>query len=90
MLQYIVLFYISFINLIGFAIMGIDKQKARKNQWRIREKTLFIVAIIGGSIGSILGMKCFHHKTKHKTFTYGMPLILVTQVLLIYLIQYLI
>jgi uncharacterized membrane protein YsdA (DUF1294 family) len=89
MLQDIILIYISFINLIGFIIMGIDKQKAKSNQWRIREKTLFIIAIIGGSIGSILGMKYFRHKTKHKTFTYGMPLILIIQVFLLYLIQYL-
>jgi uncharacterized membrane protein YsdA (DUF1294 family) len=63
--------------------MGIDKNKARKNKWRIPEKTLFLIAIIGGSIGSILGMQSFRHKTKHKSFTIGMPIILIIQILLL-------
>lgn len=60
--------------------MGIDKWKARKQAWRIPEKTLFLISILGGSIGSIAGMYTFHHKTKHWYFVIGMPLILIVQV----------
>lgn len=60
--------------------MGIDKSRAKKRLWRIPESTLFVVAIIGGSIGSIIGMKKFHHKTKHWYFVYGMPAILIIQI----------
>ncbi|MDF2473480.1 MAG: hypothetical protein K0R21_1262 [Anaerocolumna sp.] len=77
--------YLLIINLIGFILMGMDKTKARKNQWRIPEKTLFIAAILGGSVGSILGMKFFRHKTKHPIFALGMPVILIVQILLIIL-----
>ena len=72
--------YILIINLIGFLAMGIDKFKAQKNWWRIKEKTLFIIAAIGGSIGSIIGMYTFRHKTKHNSFVFGMPLILAIQI----------
>lgn len=74
-----ILIYLVVMNIIGFAIMGIDKSKAKRGAWRIPEKTLFLIAILGGSIGSILGMKQFRHKTKHKTFTIGMPVILLVQ-----------
>ena len=73
-------------NLIGFALMGIDKYKAKKRAFRIPEATLFIVAIIGGSIGSIIGMYAFRHKTRHWYFVYGMPAILILQILLIALL----
>lgn len=62
--------------------MGIDKRRAKKKQWRVKEKTLFLIAILGGSIGSILGMYTFHHKTKHKNFVFGLPIILVIQVII--------
>ena len=75
--------YFAAINLIGFALMGIDKHKAKKRAFRIPEATLFIVAIIGGSIGSILGMYTFRHKTRHRSFVYGMPFILLVQIALI-------
>ncbi|MBO5144005.1 MAG: DUF1294 domain-containing protein [Lachnospiraceae bacterium] len=78
--------YLAVINLTGFAMMGIDKRKAVKKLWRIPESTLFIIAIIGGSIGSIIGMRVFHHKTRHWYFVYGMPLILILQVLLVIVI----
>ena len=68
------------INLVGFIQMYVDKRRAQKNRWRIPEKQLFFVALIGGSIGSIFGMKMFRHKTKHKTFVFGMPAILILQV----------
>ena len=75
--------YLILINLASFAMMGIDKRKAEKKLWRIPESSLFIIAIIGGSIGSIIGMRAFHHKTRHWYFVYGMPLILMLQILLI-------
>ena len=78
--------YLIAVNLIGFALMGIDKYKAKKRAFRIPEATLFIVAIIGGSIGSIIGMYAFRHKTRHWYFVYGMPAILILQVRLIALL----
>ena len=75
----IVLTYLLIVNVIGFCSMGLDKRKARKNQWRIPEATLFAIAFLGGSLGSVLGMHVFHHKTRHWYFRYGMPLILVLQ-----------
>ncbi len=77
--------YFIILNIIGFALMGIDKYKAKKRAFRIPEATLFIVALIGGSIGSILGMYAFRHKTRHWYFVYGMPAILILQVILIVL-----
>lgn len=79
----LLLSYLIAINLIGFALMGIDKYKAKKRAFRIPEATLFTVAVIGGSIGSILGMYAFRHKTRHRSFVYGMPLILIIQIILI-------
>ncbi len=82
----IILCYIAAINLFGFILMGIDKFKAIHQHWRIPEFNLFLVAIIGGSIGSLLGMYTFRHKTQHLSFVIGMPLILVLQIgLLIWL-----
>ena len=78
--------YLIATNLIGFALMGIDKYKAKKRAFRSPEATLFIVAIIGGSIGSIIGMYAFRHKTRHWYFVYGMPAILILQILLIALL----
>ena len=78
----LLLSYFIAINLIGFALMGIDKYKARKRAFRIPEATLFTIAVIGGSIGSILGMYAFRHKTRHRSFVYGMPLILIIQIIL--------
>lgn len=79
--------YFVIMNIVGFAIMGIDKRKAIKRTFRIPEATLFIVALIGGSIGSILGMQVFRHKTRHWYFVFGMPAILIVQIaLLIFLL----
>lgn len=61
--------------MIGFTLMGLDKEKARNKKWRIPEKTLFLVALIGGSLGSWCGMYLFHHKTRHWYFVWGMPII---------------
>ena len=75
--------YIVLVNLIGFAVMGIDKRRAKKHAFRIPEATLFTIAFIGGSIGSLMGMYCFHHKTRHWYFAYGMPVILIIQIVLL-------
>lgn len=80
--------YLVAVNLLGFAIMGIDKSKAKKRAFRISEATLFIVAIIGGSIGSILGMQIFRHKTKHWYFKFGMPFILLIQLAFVAFLYY--
>lgn len=81
------LIYLLIINAVGFLVMLIDKQKAKKNRWRIPEKTLFGVALIGGSAGCILGMYAVRHKTKHKSFTIGMPVILIVQAFLLWYIM---
>lgn len=71
---------IAIINVITFLIYGIDKWKAKKEKWRIPESTLLLLAVVGGSIGALLGMKVWHHKTMHKKFKYGIPLIIVLQI----------
>ena len=79
--------YLFVINLAGFIVMAIDKSKARRNKWRVPEAILFLFAIFGGSIGCLLGMRIFHHKTQKPRFYIGMPVILGIQVLmLLYLI----
>ena len=75
--------YLLIVNLTGFAAMGIDKNRARRKAWRIPESTLFLLAIIGGSIGSIAGMYTFHHKTKHWYFVKGMPAIFFIQLVIL-------
>ena len=70
-------------NIIGIAVMGADKSKAKKGVWRIPEKTLFFVSMIGGSIGTWAGMYLFRHKTKHWYFVIGMPLILIIQIIVV-------
>ena len=75
-------YYLIFTNLVGFLLMGRDKQRAKARKWRIPERTLFFTALAGGSIGSILGMQIFRHKTRHTSFVVGMPCILTAQILL--------
>ena len=79
--------YLLLINAVGFIIMLIDKQKARKNLWRIPERTLLGIAILGGSIGTLLGMHLFRHKTLHLKFTIGVPFILSVQIVAAVLIE---
>ena len=74
--------YFLIINLVTLAVYGIDKRRAKKQQWRIPEATLLWLAVLGGSVGAIGGMKWFHHKTKHKKFRYGLPAILIGQLIL--------
>lgn len=87
MLIKILLVYLLIVNALSFILMLVDKIKAKKNLWRIPEATLFLVAAIGGSIGSILGMYTFRHKTKHVSFLLGMPLILAVQIVIVILIM---
>ena len=75
-------FYLLIINALGFLLMLVDKWKARKNRWRVRESTLLLIAALGGSVGSLLGMYLFRHKTLHLKFTLGIPLILAGQCVL--------
>ena len=84
----LILFYFLTINALGYILMLADKQRARKNLWRIPESTLFTAAALGGSIGCILGMYAFRHKTRHLRFTLGLPTILLSQVLLLLLLQH--
>ena len=78
--------YLLLINALAFLLMLIDKYKAKKNLWRIRESTLLLIAAIGGSIGALAGMYTFRHKTKHLKFTLGIPVILVLQIVAVYCI----
>ena len=76
----IILGYLLAINIASFFLYGIDKYKARKGRWRISEATLLMMAVIGGSIGAWSGMRLWHHKTMHKKFKYGIPIIIILQV----------
>lgn len=71
--------WIVLMTVVGFAAMGIDKRRARHRRLRIPERTLFLFAVLGGTLGILLGMKAFHHKTRHNTFRYGMPGLLLGQ-----------
>ena len=82
-LLHIVLIYLVSINVVTFFMYGIDKWKAKKSRWRIRETALLGLAVLGGSIGAWLGMKVWHHKTQHKKFKYGIPAIIIVQLALI-------
>ena len=77
---HIILVYLVTINVATFFTYGLDKWKAKKAKWRIRETALLTLAVLGGSIGAWLGMKVWHHKTMHKKFKYGIPLILLVQI----------
>ena len=82
----IVVIYLVVINVVAFVVYGVDKYKAKRGRWRTPEATLLGLAAIGGSIGAWLGMKVWHHKTMHKKFQYGVPLILIAQIALVVLI----
>lgn len=76
---------IVIINIVTFIIYGIDKYKAKKGKWRIPENSLIGLAIIGGSIGAYIGMRVWHHKTMHLKFKYGIPLIIIIQLIAAYM-----
>lgn len=74
--------YLAAVNLAAFAAFGLDKRRAKKHQWRVPEKTLFLLALLGGSLGAVCGMCAFHHKTKHWYFKYGLPALLFAHIAL--------
>ncbi len=80
----IFLFYLLFANTVSFVLMARDKQRARRGGWRLQERTLFLWAILGGSLGGLMGMYGFRHKTRHLKFKLGFPLIFLLQVALFY------
>ena len=80
-------YYLIFINIVTFLVYGIDKWKAKQGSWRISEATLLMLAVIGGTIGALLGMQVWRHKTMHLKFKYGLPLILLAQIALMYMIS---
>ena len=79
--------YLLIINAAGFLLMLVDKWKAKKNRWRIRESTLLLIAALGGSVGSLAGIYLFRHKTLHLKFTVGIPLILAAQCFIVVLVM---
>ena len=87
-MQELIGYYRIIINIIAFILMYVDKQKAIRHQWRIKEATLMGFAIFGGSIGAFLGMQLFRHKTKHPKFYIGVPVILIIQLLFTYYIYF--
>ena len=87
MIQETVTYYLIVINIVTFLVYGIDKWKAKQGRWRISEATLLMLAVIGGTIGALLGMQVWCHKTMHKKFKYGLLLILLAQIALMYLIS---
>jgi len=82
LIEKILIAYLLLINIITLILYGIDKWKAKHNMWRIPEATLIILAVLGGSIGAFAAMKLFHHKTMHKKFYIGVPVIIVLQIAL--------
>ena len=76
------------INLVTFLIYGVDKRRAKRGAWRVPEKTLFLLPLLGGSVGALLGMRVFHHKTKHWYFVWGIPAILLAQIALVLWLRY--
>ena len=81
-----ILIYLVIINVVTFLAFGLDKLKAKVDAWRIPEKTLLGLAVIGGSVGGILGMRTFRHKTRHKQFSVGLPVILAVQIVVVVLL----
>ena len=84
----LILIYLLAINVFAFFLYGIDKWKAKRSKWRISEMTLLSIAVIGGSVGAWIGMKVWHHKTMHKKFKYGIPLILFAQIAIVLFISF--
>ena len=80
-LSNLILLWLLCANLAAFALMGWDKHRAKTGGWRVKEATLFLTALLGGSAGAILGMQLFRHKTRHWYFKYGMPIILALQLI---------
>jgi len=73
--------YLLVVNFVGFSLMVVDKWKAKMGKWRIAEKTIWLVSIVGGAVGTAIGMYLFRHKTKHRLFRYGLPLLSLLELL---------
>lgn len=85
--KYIIITVFAIINVVGFILVALDKQKARKKLWRIPEKTFFLIALVGGSIGIYVSMLLFRHKTKHWYFMIGIPAIFAAELIILYFIN---
>lgn len=86
-LMYLAVGYLVAVNLVAFFVYGIDKWKAKRSKWRISEATLLGLAAVGGSVGAWMGMNVWHHKTLHRKFKYGVPLILFAQIALLFFVS---
>jgi uncharacterized membrane protein YsdA (DUF1294 family) len=84
--MFVLIIYLGIINVIAFLMYGIDKRKAIKNRWRVKESGLLLLSIIGGGFGSLIGMRFFHHKTKKVTFKIGVPILTAISVVYLYYI----
>jgi uncharacterized membrane protein YsdA (DUF1294 family) len=84
----ILIYYLLLVNIATLILYGIDKWKAKHNMWRISEPTLLAFAALGGSVGALAAMKLFHHKTKHKKFYIGVPVILIMQIALLIILYF--
>lgn len=80
--------YLGIVNVAGFILPAVDKRRAKKDRWRIRESTLFLISALGGSVAMYISMRLFHHKTKHKRFMIGIPVIIVLQLGAVFAVWY--
>lgn len=87
-LLYLLWVYLGIVNVAGFILPAVDKRRAKKDKWRIRESTLFLISALGGSVAMYISMRLFHHKTKHKRFMIGIPVIIVLQLGAVFAIWY--
>lgn len=86
--SFIILIYFVAMNILGIYFMYLDKKKARHKKWRTKESTFFLLALLGGSLGILLGMRKYRHKTKHLSFTIGIPCIIILQLIVIGFVLY--
>ena len=87
-LLYLLWVYLGIVNVAGFILPAVDKRRAKKDRWRIRESTLFLISALGGSVAMYISMRLFHHKTKHKRFMIGIPVIIVLQLGAVFAVWY--
>ena len=87
-LLYLLWVYLGIVNVAGFILPAVDKRRAKKDKWRIRESTLFLISALGGSVAMYISMRLFHHKTKHKRFMIGIPAIIVLQLGAVFAVWY--
>lgn len=87
-LLYLLWVYLGIVNVAGFILPAVDKRRAKKDKWRIKESTLFLISALGGSVAMYISMRLFHHKTKHKRFMIGIPVIIVLQLGAVFAVWY--